>query len=255
MVYLSRRGRKAFLFANKAVLLTETLAPRQKWQPQAGLLCRGAKMPYKDHEKLLEYQRKYRKNNREKLLEAGRNWYKDNKEKATQKLKEWRKNNADKVKEQHERYYKKNREKIIRRTMRYAQNNREKVNENNRKWNARNPEKIKEKNKKWVLSHPEEVSQNKRKWATKNPDRIRNSTIKKYNITIETYNEIFSLQNGVCAICGSDNNGNSLFVDHCHKTNKTRGLLCRKCNSGIGMLKDDIHLLENAVAYLRKHET
>ncbi|MCP4994783.1 MAG: hypothetical protein GY934_13530 [Gammaproteobacteria bacterium] len=44
-----------------------------------------------------------------------------------------------------------------------------------------------------------------------------------------------------------------LAVDHCHRTHAIRGLLCRTCNSGIGLLKDDPTIVAKAAAYLRKH--
>lgn len=60
-----------------------------------------------------------------------------------------------------------------------------------------------------------------------------------YNITLEEYDCIFEQQNGVCAICGSVNkNGMRLSVDHNHKTNKVRGLLCINCNRKLGVLED-----------------
>lgn len=65
---------------------------------------------------------------------------------------------------------------------------------------------------------------------------------------------------GVCAICGkpeTHGNGKSsiklLAVDHCHTTGKIRGLLCHKCNLGIGHLDDSIDRLEAAINYLEKH--
>ena len=39
-------------------------------------------------------------------------------------------------------------------------------------------------------------------------------------------------------------------MDHCHKTKKIRGLLCHTCNSGLGMFKDNIEYLKNAIKYL-----
>ena len=44
----------------------------------------------------------------------------------------------------------------------------------------------------------------------------------------------------------------AVTVDHCHKTNTFRGLLCRKCNAGIGLLGDDLQGIEDAVSYLRR---
>lgn len=62
---------------------------------------------------------------------------------------------------------------------------------------------------------------------------------KNYNITLEQYDKMFEQQNGVCMICGGTNeNGRRLFVDHDHKTGKTRSLLCIVCNTKIGVLED-----------------
>lgn len=54
--------------------------------------------------------------------------------------------------------------------------------------------------------------------------------------------------NKVCIICGND--GPKLAVDHCHSTNKVRGILCMNCNQGLGKFKDDPELLEFARIYL-----
>jgi hypothetical protein len=45
----------------------------------------------------------------------------------------------------------------------------------------------------------------------------------------------------------------SLAFDHCHKTNRQRGRLCSRCNTGLGFFRDDPRLLLNAMEYLRKH--
>lgn len=50
-----------------------------------------------------------------------------------------------------------------------------------------------------------------------------------------------------CVICGAEEN---LVVDHCHKTNIIRGMLCNHCNRGLGHFKDDPQLLEFARIYL-----
>ena len=50
-----------------------------------------------------------------------------------------------------------------------------------------------------------------------------------------------------CVICGSEED---LVVDHCHKTNTIRGMLCNHCNKGLGHFRDDPDLLEFARIYL-----
>lgn len=74
-----------------------------------------------------------------------------------------------------------------------------------------------------------------------------------YNLDLSSYNSLLESQQGKCAICkkGSDKH---LFVDHCHKTGKIRGLLCQHCNTLLGMAFDDVDILLGAVAYLNKQE-
>lgn len=62
---------------------------------------------------------------------------------------------------------------------------------------------------------------------------------------------MFSEQKGLCGICkkGIDE---SSHVDHCHSTGKVRGLLCRPCNSGLGLFSDSTRLLKSAITYLNK---
>ncbi len=64
------------------------------------------------------------------------------------------------------------------------------------------------------------------------------------------YERLLAAQNGGCAICGKEANGNRLSVDHDHGTGRVRGLLCQQCNTGLGGFRDDPALLERAIAYL-----
>jgi len=85
-----------------------------------------------------------------------------------------------------------------------------------------------------------------------------NYHLTKYNITKETYDILSNSQNNVCAICKKPNNIKNgkikkLGVDHCHKTGRIRGLLCTKCNIGIGMLDDNVNFLESAIKYLLRN--
>jgi hypothetical protein len=71
--------------------------------------------------------------------------------------------------------------------------------------------------------------------------------IQKYGITETEFDSILEDQGGLCAIClkrpGTQ-------VDHDHKTGKVRGILCLKCNAGLGALKDNLQLVWSAVDYL-----
>ncbi len=80
--------------------------------------------------------------------------------------------------------------------------------------------------------------------------------LKKLGITHEDFDAMVAVQDGRCAICNEkqpkqeDGRQFHLCVDHCHKTGKVRGLLCRTCNTGIGQLRDDPILVKNALDYL-----
>jgi hypothetical protein len=82
----------------------------------------------------------------------------------------------------------------------------------------------------------------------------RYSLKKNYGLTEADYLEMYSKQEGVCAICRqpSELESGRLAVDHCHETGAIRGLLCRKCNSGLGLLNDSLEMLVNAINYLKE---
>jgi hypothetical protein len=82
--------------------------------------------------------------------------------------------------------------------------------------------------------------------------RSRNNALKRqYGIGQGEYEAILTQQGGVCSICGELPSGDkSLSVDHCHTTGDVRGLLCGKCNMGIGLFSDDLDLLASAASYL-----
>lgn len=91
----------------------------------------------------------------------------------------------------------------------------------------------------------------------KNEEDYERKRILKYGISQEEYFELFWKQNGTCAICreketainSSNNKVQALAVDHCHETGKIRGLLCRRCNQGIGLLKHSPSLIRIAALY------
>lgn len=80
---------------------------------------------------------------------------------------------------------------------------------------------------------------------------IRETTYK-INVTIEQYFNLNNKQGGLCRICNKDNGSKRLAVDHCHQTGRVRGLLCGKCNSGLGFFKDNIEIISKAINYIEK---
>jgi DNA-directed RNA polymerase subunit RPC12/RpoP len=82
--------------------------------------------------------------------------------------------------------------------------------------------------------------------------RIREWNRKKLSgFTSEDFESKLKEQGYKCAICGTEDPGaTNWHADHDHKTNTKRGVLCHKCNTGLGLLKDDINVLCSAIEYL-----
>ena len=95
---------------------------------------------------------------------------------------------------------------------------------------------LNEKRKERYYANREQNVLNARKYRKENPDKVFATNIKvKFGITTAEYNALLKKQNGKCAICGKSHNNKRRFcIDHCHKTNKIRGLLCNGCNTGVG---------------------
>lgn len=102
-------------------------------------------------------------------------------------------------------------------------------------------------------------------WKENNKDKVlksvKNSRLTKtYGITLEDYENKLEEQKNLCSICGELEtrklNGKTLnlVIDHCHKTGKFRGLICNRCNNGLGRFKDSSHLVKKAFEYLLKFE-
>jgi hypothetical protein len=113
----------------------------------------------------------------------------------------------------------------------------------------------KETRRKYLIKNREKVLEIQKKWNNKNFERRKNIILKNvYGITLQQYEKMFKEQNGKCGICGihQDTLKKSLCVDHCHKTNKVRGLLCKNCNVALGFYeKYDKNYFEK---YLNKHK-
>lgn len=88
-----------------------------------------------------------------------------------------------------------------------------------------------------------------------NPEQRKSVVLKsKYGITMTDFNNMVASQEAKCKICKSTYPGpkGRFAVDHCHKTNKVRGLLCYLCNIGLGSFRDNQEFLLSAVEYLKE---
>jgi hypothetical protein len=75
---------------------------------------------------------------------------------------------------------------------------------------------------------------------------------RRYGITHKQVMELIKGASNKCQICGAEFSlNNKPHIDHDHKSNRIRGVLCRKCNSGIGLFDDKIDLLKRAIGYLQ----
>ena len=107
----------------------------------------------------------------------------------------------------------------------------------------RNSTKGQETRKKYKSTHkePYDVERSKNRWL-----KIQ------YGITLEQYKQLMSEQHGQCAICSRTSGKRKLAVDHDHKSNKVRGLLCHTCNSALGLFYENVSFLQNAISYLQR---
>lgn len=182
---------------------------------------------------------------RERRKQYCREYYQKNKEAKRARDKK----NAPKYVEKQKEYRKK-----------YYENNKERLAEQSRQRYLRRKEKILEKRKEYLKSLPPEEVERRRLHKIKygremrSKGKFRPHTWKRLGIdlTLERFNEMGESQGWRCKICGVSQNelNYSLNVDHDHETKNIRGLLCGKCNTGIGLLKEDIEILKSAISYL-----
>jgi hypothetical protein len=82
------------------------------------------------------------------------------------------------------------------------------------------------------------------------PERAKAGALRNmYGITIDQYKAMEARQGGRCAIC-NEVPETRLYVDHDHTTGEVRGLLCTRCNVGLGMFRDNPEYLDAATQYI-----
>jgi hypothetical protein len=137
------------------------------------------------------------------------------------------------------RYRKINKEKIKIRNQRYVKEHRKEINARRRKYNER---------------HREEVNVKAREYHMKNKVKENfQDKRRKYGLTFEQIDALLIQQDHKCAICGKELKETNRHIDHDHLNKRVRGILCNKCNLGLGLFNDNIELTKKASEYLIRH--
>lgn len=128
-----------------------------------------------------------------------------------------------------------------------------------KRWYHANKKKAKASQKKWYNKNQLKLKQYRKQYYRKNKARTkainRNSVLKHFGLTLESYNKMLMDQNFRCYICRVKVKRlkKSLAVDHDHKTGKVRGLLCNTCNIVLGLVKESTMRLGSMIDYLVQH--
>jgi len=107
---------------------------------------------------------------------------------------------------------------------------------------------------KYRKTHPMVAREANRRYRECYPERKIDAMLRyNHGITLKEYDILFAKQEGLCAICGEvEQTGSRLSVDHNHKTNVVRELLCRSCNVKLSGVEDKKYH-KKALTYLKKH--
>ena len=127
-------------------------------------------------------------------------------------------------------------------------------NKKQREFRKNNPELAKIRDRAAYQRQKEHRVEYARKYRKENPEKTMNTNLKvKYGITRQEYLNILNKQNYKCAICGKpqEEHSRNFSLDHNHKTNKIRGIVCDGCNYGIGFMEK---YFEIYAKYLKEYD-
>jgi Recombination endonuclease VII len=124
----------------------------------------------------------------------------------------------------------------------YYQTHKLKISERMQAYREAHRQEIRERANAYYQANKEAITERARasRQARKrnNDPSLRSVELKRYGISVAEYDALLAKQGGVCAICRKRSK-RRLCVDHCHLTGTVRGLLCDRCNLGLGYLKED----------------
>jgi hypothetical protein len=182
-------------------------------------------MPYKDP----EVERARRKAN-----------YEANKERRLAQMKAYREAHREELKAKAAAKYERTREQVLERMRDYYEANKEEC---------------KARSMAHYEANREHHTKRRHEWTKANPDRALDTKLRRnYGITLQQYAVMLEEQGGTCAICRTDDWGKrGPCVDHNHTTNKVRAILCGRCNTAIGQLRENPAIIRAAADYIERH--
>lgn len=211
----------------------------------------------KTPEEKKQYLREYNQKNRDRLRLLKREYYLRNKEYLDQKKDEHRKQVwASLTEEEKEVRRARQREATARCYQKYKERYQAAGQEYMRQVRAANPEAAREYHKAYRAENKKQISERQKTYRTEiAPEKERQRAGMRF-APGQTIAGMKTEQNNKCGICRKELvEGKDTHVDHSHEgLGYVRGLLCHKCNLGIGHLNDSIELLQSAVAYLEQHK-
>lgn len=154
-------------------------------------------------------------------------------------------------------YYQQNTERIKSRSRRRQLSNAEDIKKYRADYYQKNKKKMNAASKRWQQENLEACNKKKREYYQNNKTLIhRQRKARRYGLTLEELQNLESIC--ACQVCGVSvewaNRAvakDDAVIDHCHESGEVRGVLCRTCNAGIGLLGDTAESLQNAINYLK----
>lgn len=130
-------------------------------------------------------------------------------------------------------------------------------------WIKNNPDRVKQRTARNNLKNKEANAE----WRKRNKRRMKGHHLRKFwpgaswQEALANYDQLVITTNNLCQICFKPEVAidwqtmapKELAVDHCHKTGKVRGLLCQKHNHVLGLVDEDLTLLDSMKAYISKN--
>lgn len=121
-------------------------------------------------------------------------------------------------------------------------------------WYERNKDKAAAKVKEWRRQNIDAVKQYR---SDNKQKHYRQEIVRKYGVEPSWFDKQLQRQGNACACCKRQfhwsNKQTTPHVDHCHSTGKVRGILCNRCNTVLGLCKDNKELFKNLTGYLECH--